>query len=104
MAFVRANVEKTIFVAPEAIHIPQQHPSLDVLHLDVLTHLFPTLRTQLAASFQQLLESRGSELWFLLDDLRQEQRYEVRICWAATVRLYSSRYKISHSLSNTYSN
>jgi len=87
-----ANVEKTIFLGPEAIHVPQQHPNLDDLRLDVVTPSRSTLRTQLAASFPKLPEPKGTESWFLLDDLRQEQRYEVRICWVATVRSINSQY------------
>ncbi len=87
-----ANVEKTIFLGPEVIHIPQKHPNLDDLRLAVVTPSHPTLRTQLVASFPKLPESKGMESWFLLHDLRQEQRYEVRICWAATVGSVDSRY------------
>lgn len=87
-----ANVEKTLFLGPESIHIPQQHPNLDDLRLHVLNPSRSTLRTQLAVTFAELPESKGTESWFLLDDLRQEQRYEVRICWAATVRLIGPCY------------
>ena len=78
-----ANVEKGIFLAPEAIKIPQKPPNLDNLHLNVLTPSKSTLRTQLAASFPQP-DSLGTVSWFLLDELQQGQRHEVRICWAAT--------------------
>lgn len=84
-----ANVEKTIFLAPEAIHVPQEHPNLDDLHLDVLTPSNYMLRTQIAASFPDPPSSKGLESWYLLDELRQEQRHEVRICWAATVSSFS---------------
>lgn len=93
-----ANVEKTLFLGPEAIHIPQQHPNLDDLRLDVLKPSQSTLRTHLTASFPELPESKGTESWFLLDDLRQEQRYEVRICWAATVRWIGPYYSFAEGL------
>ena len=83
---VLANVEKTIFIAPEAIHIPQQHPNLNDLHLDVLTPRSPILRTLLPAAFPKSPESQGIISWFLLDELQQYQRHEVRVCWPATVR------------------
>lgn len=85
IASVLANVEKTIFIAPEAIEIPQQHPNLNDLHLDVLTTENPTLRTLLPASFPKPPNTRGTISWFLLENLRQTQRHEVRICWPATV-------------------
>lgn len=78
-----ANVEKTIFLAPEAIEIPQDPPNLDNLHLKLLTPFQSTLRTQLAASFPQP-NSPGTVSWFLLDELQPGQRHEVRICWLAT--------------------
>ncbi|CAF9934556.1 MAG: hypothetical protein HETSPECPRED_009266 [Heterodermia speciosa] len=84
IASVLANVEKTIFIAPEAIEIPQQHPNLNDLHLDVLTTENPTLRTLLPASFPKPPNTRGTISWFLLENLRQTQRHEVRICWPAT--------------------
>lgn len=82
---VLGNVEKTIFLAPQAINIPKQHPSLDVLRLDTLTPINSTLRRRLPATFPSLESPRGTESWFLLEGLHQNQRYEVRICWAATV-------------------
>ena len=85
IASVVANVEKTIFIAPEAIDIPPQHPNLDDLHLDVLTPENPTLRTWLPASFRNPPNTRGTTSWFLLENLQQTQRHEVRICWPATV-------------------
>ena len=83
---VCANVEKTIFLAPKAIHIPIEHPNLDDLRLDTLTPSHLTLRRRLAASFPNNTHEKGTEAWFLLDGLKQDQRYEVRICWSATVR------------------
>ncbi len=86
---VLGNVEKTIFLGPEPveIHNPQQQPNIDSLRLEVLSPLNATLRRQLPAAFPNLTSPKGTETWFLLDRLRQQQRYEVRICWAATVRL-----------------
>ena len=82
---VLANVEKTIFLGPKAIHIPKAHPNLDDLHLDILTQSDWTLRRQLVATFPNSTHPTGTETWVLLDGLEQDQRYEVRVCWAATV-------------------
>ncbi|KAL2041845.1 hypothetical protein N7G274_005629 [Stereocaulon virgatum] len=84
------NVEKTIFLAPEAIHIPQQHPHLGDLKLEVLSPWNPTLRRQLPAAFTKSDLDKGKEAWFVLDGLTPQQRYEVRICWAATVGQHTS--------------
>jgi hypothetical protein len=32
---------------------------------------------------------QGSDHWFLLRDLNPQQRYELRVCWAAVVRTLS---------------
>lgn len=83
---VHGNVEKTIFLAPEAIQIPQQqHPNLRDLNLQVLSPSKPQLRRQLPAAFPTPANPKGIAAWFLLERLTQHQRYEVRICWAATV-------------------
>jgi hypothetical protein len=88
------NVEKTIFLAPEAIHIPQQHPHLGDLKLEVLTPWNSTLRRQLPAAFPKPGLDKGKEAWFLLDGLTPRQRYEVRICWAATVSSHNSHLRL----------
>ena len=82
---VHGNVEKTIFLAPEAIQIPQQHPNIGDLNLEELSPSKSELRRQLPAAFPSPATPKGTEAWFLLDRLTQHQRYEVRICWAATV-------------------
>jgi len=87
---VLGNVEKVIFLGPEPIdiHNPQQQPNIDSLRLEVLSPSNTQLRRQLSASFPDPTTFwKGTEAWFLLDRLQPQQRYEVRICWAATVRL-----------------
>lgn len=85
ISLAHANVEKTIFLAPEAIQIPQQHPNIQDLNLQTLSPSNPELRRHLLAAFPKPTSPKGTEAWFLLDRLTQHQRYEVRICWAATV-------------------
>lgn len=82
---VLGNVEKTIFLAPEAISIPLQRPNLNDLNLAALSPSVPSLRRQLHAAFPRPDRPKGTEAWLLLDGLRSHQRHEVRICWAATV-------------------
>ncbi|PHH51520.1 hypothetical protein CFIMG_008702RA00001 [Ceratocystis fimbriata CBS 114723] len=110
---VAANTEKTIFSAPDARPIPLAHPTLADLNLPVLMPLpqnASQLRTHLAAAaaagIPGLTNNPGTDLdedgshqdgdkagnnapsmfdtWMLLDNLTPGQRYEVRICWAAT--------------------
>ena len=92
---VQGNVEKTIFFGPEAIQIPQQHPSLQDLKLETLSPSKPDLRRQLSAAFPKPSTPKGTEAWFLLEGLKQHQRYEVRICWAATVSLLELAFQYS---------
>jgi len=99
---VTANTEKTIFLGPPRVSVPASHPSLASLLVDTLTpqpSTSSTIRTQLNASFPRdspylaslpvsLRSKNANELgtpsWFILDDLIPGQRYEVRVCWAAT--------------------
>ncbi|EXJ60400.1 hypothetical protein A1O7_04552 [Cladophialophora yegresii CBS 114405] len=78
-----ANVEKTIFVAPAA-EPPPQDASIDSLLLTRLSEQHPLARTFLNASFPTADSPKGVETWFLLEGLRPQRRYEVRICWLAT--------------------
>ncbi|KZF20591.1 hypothetical protein L228DRAFT_269893 [Xylona heveae TC161] len=81
---ILANVEKTIFLGPPAIHVPHEHPNLEDLYLQHLTPLRWSLPTELTATFPTGDAPKGTASWFLLSDLKEGQRYEVRICWAAT--------------------
>lgn len=86
LAPILANVEKTIFLTPLFIHVPGEHPNLDDLQLEVITPARWRLQYQIAASFPDASASvRGTETWLLLRGLEEQRRYEVRICWAATV-------------------
>lgn len=80
-----ANVEKTIFIAPSALTIPLDHPTFENLQLQTLSPENSTIRTQLRSEFPSDTYPRGPASWFLLSDLTEGQRYEVRICWPATV-------------------
>ncbi|KAB8265630.1 hypothetical protein BDV32DRAFT_34293 [Aspergillus pseudonomiae] len=78
-----ANVEKTIFIAPQPLTIPTVDPTLDDLGLDRLSPSSPVLRTRINATFPTN-ESPGTDSWYFLENLNPGQRYEVRVCWLAT--------------------
>lgn len=82
---VEANVEKTIFLGPGAVTLPDVRPSLDDLRLQSLSSFAPILPTQLSVQFPTSAEPHGLESWHLLSGLEESRRYEVRICWPATV-------------------
>ncbi|KAG0648104.1 hypothetical protein D0Z07_5881 [Hyphodiscus hymeniophilus] len=79
-----ANTEKAIFLGPSPLHVPIEHPTLEDLHLDVLTPVNYSLRTHIQAEFPTGSSRYGQSTWLLLHGLQERQRYEVRICWAAT--------------------
>lgn len=82
---VRANTEKTIFVAPSSLPIPNVHPGLDNLCLDVLSPNQSSRHVQLPVAFPTEKAPQGIQSWYLLDRLQPGQRYELRVCWVATV-------------------
>jgi hypothetical protein len=84
-----ANVEKTIFLAPTPSPLSSSNitPDLSDLGLDLLSPENNILRTNLNASFPSTAKPDGAESWFLLEGLNPGQRYEVRVCWLATVSL-----------------
>ena len=90
MQLVAANVEKVVFLGPPSTIIPDEQPNLD--QLDLL-HLSPSnfsIRTHVLATFPTPASPRGQETWLLLDGLEEGRRYEVRICWIATVGDFTS--------------
>lgn len=71
-SFSSANVEKVVFIA---------EPSIGFKDLPL-----PSLHPQQPQIFQKLsLSTRDNSSWYLLQDLRIGQRFEVRVCWPATV-------------------
>lgn len=83
-----ANVEKTIFLGPTSATIPSTESGLDDLGLERLSPLKPSTRTELNASFPTHDTPEGTESWYFLENLMPGQRYEVRICYLATVCIY----------------
>lgn len=84
---VLANTEKAIFLGPETVNIPSAKPSLDDLNIDILTPTNWSIRTHIEAEFPSDSRKAGKPTWLLLDNLTEGQRYELRVCWAATVSL-----------------
>jgi hypothetical protein len=82
---VNANVEKTIFLGPSPLVFSHVRPSLDDLRLDILTPSHTILPTRLPVQFPSKSAPRGLESWYLLQHLDPGRRYEVRVCWPATV-------------------
>jgi hypothetical protein len=105
---VAANADKIIFTGPAPDTIPLAKPSLSDLNLDVLGRGSAwNIRTNLTRTFPAYSEFESEEegetefgkvgrdghsSWFLLDNLVQGRRYELRVCWAAIVSLLSHRF------------
>lgn len=87
---ILGNVEKTIFLTPPPISLLPSRLNLDDLHLESLSLSNRSLRRQIPAVFPSTLHPHGTETWLRLEGLKEQQRYEVRICWAATVSLHCS--------------
>lgn len=82
---VLGNTEKVIFLAPGSLNIPVEHPTLEDLQLEALSPQHWSLRMHIEAEFPTDSSKYGRSSWYLLHSLQEGQRYEVRICWAATV-------------------
>ncbi|KAI9048044.1 hypothetical protein LZ554_007842 [Drepanopeziza brunnea f. sp. 'monogermtubi'] len=81
---IAANTEKTIFLGPRSLQVPVEHPTLEDLQLESLSPKHWSLRTHIRAEFPTNSSRYGQISWYLLHNLHEGQRYEVRICWAAT--------------------
>lgn len=93
---VAANTEKAIFLGRSKLQVPIEHPTLEDLHLDILSPLHWSLRTHIQAAFPTNAQKDGESTWLLLHGLREGQRYEVRICWAAIVSKQSQFQRSSN--------
>ena len=101
---VYANTEKAIFLGPRAVDVSSavavaaaaaaSEPAAlegDLRRIHVLTPEDPQVRTHLGAQFPSTSYPKGKPTWLALAGLAEGRRYEVRICWPATVSfiLYS---------------
>lgn len=82
-----ANTEKAIFVAPAPTIMTDAQPVLADLNLYSLSPEHPSLRLPLPVTFATNHQPRGLDSWYLLHSLKEGQRYELRVCWAAIVGL-----------------
>ena len=87
LAIVLGNTEKVIFLGPKQLQIPIAHPTLEDLHIDTLSPQQLSVRTHVHAEFPTEEFKHGPATWLLLNNLEHGRRYEVRICWAATVTI-----------------
>ncbi|KAK1776690.1 hypothetical protein QBC45DRAFT_210153 [Copromyces sp. CBS 386.78] len=100
-SIVLANVDKTIFLAPSSSRSAKEDLIKDAgdqqaerwldIKLQHIHTLIPdptddrsSLRTRLNRVFPSAHYPQGQDAWFLLEGLTEGQRYEVRVCWAAT--------------------
>ena len=96
---VLANVEKTIFIAPDAEPLPLD-ASIDNLFLTRLSEQHPSVRVSISASFPTKESPKGTQTWLLIEGLLPHNRYDVRICWLATVGSASSVIAMTDLFSN----
>lgn len=82
---VGANTEKIIFLAPDVLTLPSNGPSLGQLRLQRLSPSAVQLNVRHPVVFSNASFPRGLASWYILSELDAAQRYEVRVCWAATV-------------------
>lgn len=111
-SIVLANVEKTIFLGPSSTPSEENLIIKDASNqqaqrwLDTKLHQIHTLtpdptddrsslRTKINRVFPSAEYPRGQDAWFLLEGLTEGQRYEVRVCWAATVHIFLSFLSLS---------
>ena len=82
---VLANTEKLIFLTPRS------RPSQEALNLfenpqiPRLSKTHSSVRDQLPVEFATKENPLGNQFWYLLEGLDEGRRYEVRVCWTATV-------------------
>lgn len=84
-----ANTEKVIFTAPPRDTLSELY-DIGEEAFRTLTPSKPTLRASLPVAFPTTDRPNGLDSWYRLEDVEEDRRYEVRVCWAATVGNFSS--------------
>jgi hypothetical protein len=86
------NVEKVVFLGPKPIAgtVLGLGDSLSSPYLELLNPSESSLRRVLHSTFEESLDRKESDAWVLLDDLEVGRRYEIRVCWSATVSTATS--------------
>lgn len=80
---INANTEKVIFLAPLRKQLASSFNIADRLQISALRSKETTVRASLPVAFPTTQTPQGLEHWYLLRQLNNGQRYEVRVCWAA---------------------
>ena len=80
-----ANTEKVIFTAPPRDTLSELYDIVEEA-FETLTPSNPILRASLPVAFPNAVRPHGLDSWYRLEELDEDRRYEVRVCWAATVR------------------
>lgn len=79
-----ANTEKVIFSAPPTETLSELYDLKEEI-FQTLTPEDSVLRTSLPVAFPTTDRPKGLDSWYRLEGLEEDRRYEVRVCWAATV-------------------
>lgn len=91
-ASVLANTEKVIFLGRVNKASKDFSGALNSIDLTKLSPSHSKKRLSLPVAFPSLEKPNGVDSWYILSNLTQDQRYEVRVCWAAIVCVVSRRY------------
>ncbi|KAG5913764.1 hypothetical protein E4U42_000886 [Claviceps africana] len=81
-----ANVEKIIFTGPPASTLPSAITARTIssLNIHTLTHDVPSIHTELKRIFASTQSGlHGKSSWVSVQNLTENQRYEMRVCWSA---------------------
>ncbi|KAI0203054.1 hypothetical protein F4808DRAFT_50901 [Astrocystis sublimbata] len=85
LPYVWANTEKYVFLGPPAVNVGSSYSAFDDLPLVSLNPHHFAIRTYLEVEPPATHGfGKGKASWFVLQNLTEDQRYEVRVCWAAT--------------------
>jgi hypothetical protein len=92
--FVQANVEKVVFLGPkrglelwlsDELGLLNSLPRLSPSNAFARHHFWVGLPSTPSSLPSHASPLTFSETWMVLGDLEEGQRYELRLCWSATV-------------------
>lgn len=87
VSYSLANTEKVIFSAPPTETLSELYDLKEEI-FQSLTPRDPVLRASLLVAFPTTDRPKGTDSWYRVEGLEEDKRYEVRVCWAATVCMF----------------
>ena len=87
ISVVLANTEKIIFITPEIVTNSKLNQLTERIDIPAIYPESGRTHIKLPVDFGTSENPNGCQSWYLLRALEKGRRYEIKLCWAATVSI-----------------